>query len=131
MSSQSAPQTELAAVQRCRAAVRALTLTLLLAGTSSASSLDRDALKAVLQRASPGFKHCYETALKRETPGLSGRARLTLTVTAGGRVDEVTVEFPVTDPQFTQCLRDVAMKLHFGKGPTGYKLIWPIVFQGS
>jgi hypothetical protein len=104
---------------------------LLLIALVASSSLDRTALKAVLQRGNPGFKRCYEDALKHHTPALAGKARLTLTITAAGKVDDVTIDFPVDAPQFTQCLRDVALKLHFLKGPAGYKVVWPIVFQGS
>lgn len=95
------------------------------------SSLDRGPLRKVLRAASPDFKRCYEAALQRDPPGLEGRAQLKLTVSASGRVEEVEVTFPVEAPQFTQCLRDVAIKLRFLKGPAPYKLVWPVVFRGS
>lgn len=103
-----------------------LAATLILLG---GSSLDRTALKAVLQGGSPGFKRCYEAALQRDPPDLSGLARLTLTVAPSGQVSEVSVEFPLIAPDFTRCLRGVAMKLRFFKGPAEFKLIWPIVFS--
>lgn len=105
-----------------------LTLLLIVAASARASSLDRAALKAVLQRASPQFKRCYERALT-DRPELSGRASLRLEIAASGRVTEVTVEFPVEAPRFTQCLRDAAAKLQFLKGPAPYKVAWPIVFN--
>lgn len=91
------------------------------------ASLDRTAIKAVLHGASPGFKRCYE----RAPPDLAGRARLTLTVAPSGQVSEVSVDFPGVAPDFTQCLRGVAMKLRFLMGPAEFKLIWPIVFRRS
>lgn len=105
-----------------------LALLLLSSIAAHASSLDRGALAAVLQRASPGFKRCYEKALQH-SPELSGRARLHLEITAGGRVSEATVEFPVEAPELTQCLREVAAKLQFLKGPAPYRLVWPILFR--
>ncbi|MDP1824447.1 MAG: AgmX/PglI C-terminal domain-containing protein [Archangium sp.] len=93
------------------------------------SSLDRTAIKAVLQGGSPGFKRCYEAALRRDPPDLEGRARLTLTVAPSGQVSEVSVDFPMIAPGFTQCLRGVALRLRFLEGPAGFKLTWPIVFR--
>lgn len=101
---------------------------LLWAASAHGSSLDRSSLKAVLQRASPAFKRCYEGALA-VTPELTGNARLHLEVAASGRVSNVTVEFPIEAPQFTQCLREVASKLQFLRGPAPYFLTWPILFK--
>lgn len=95
----------------------------------SGSSLDRAAIKAVLQGGTPGFRRCYEAALESDLPDLGGRVRLTLTVAPSGRVSEVSIEFPLVAPAFTRCLRGVAMKLRFFKGPAEFKLIWPIVFR--
>lgn len=95
----------------------------------SGSSLDRTALKAVLQGGTPGFRRCYEVALESDQPDLGGRVRLTLTVAPSGQVSGVSVEFPMVAPEFTRCLRRVAMKLRFLKGPAEFKLIWPIVFS--
>jgi hypothetical protein len=94
------------------------------------SSLDKEPIRRILHSADPGFRRCYEDALKRDDPGLAGKARLKISVGESGRVDEVEIEFPIDAPQFTQCLRDVAIKLRFLKGPSPYKLIWPIVFPG-
>jgi hypothetical protein len=105
-----------------------LTVLLLLATAASASSLDRAALAAVLWRASPGFKRCYERALEGQ-PQLEGRARLHLEIAASGRVSAVTVDFPEDAPALTQCLREVAAGLHFSRGPAPYRLVWPIQFQ--
>ncbi len=95
------------------------------------SSLVREPIKRILHSATPAFRRCYEDALKRDDPGLAGKARLKISVGESGRVDEVEVEFPIDAPQFTQCLRDVALKLRFLKGAAAYKLIWPIIFQAS
>ena len=93
------------------------------------SSLDRGVLKPVLKAAAPQFKRCYERALRRDQPELGGKARLTLTVSPNGTVSEVAVEFPMSAPEFTRCLHDVALKLRFLKGPVEFGLIWPIVFK--
>lgn len=103
----------------------------LLSGVSLASSLDRTALKAVLRRGTPGFKRCYEAALRRDRPDLAGKARLVLTVGPSGQVTEATVEFRLDTPDFTACLREVAMKLRFLKGPAQFQVTWPIQFKAT
>ena len=95
------------------------------------SSLDREPIKKVLHSANPAFRRCYEAALKRDAPDLEGKARLKISVGESGRVDEVEVEFPSDAPQFTQCLREVALKLRFLQGPAPYTLIWPIIFRAG
>ena len=95
------------------------------------SSLDRNVIKPVLQAAAPDFKRCYERARQRDQPEFAGKASLTLTVQPNGTVSEVAVEFPMIDSEFTQCLREVALKLRFLKGRGEFRLIWPIVFKRS
>jgi outer membrane biosynthesis protein TonB len=95
------------------------------------SSLDREPIKKVLHAANPAFRRCYEAALERDAPGLEGKAALKLSVGENGRVDEVEVDFPTDAPQFTQCLREAALKLRFLKGPAPYRLIWPIIFRAG
>lgn len=91
----------------------------------------QEPVRKILSAASPDFRRCSEDALKRDPPGLEGRAQLTLSVSADGHVEDVTVRFPIDAPLFTQCLREVALKLRFLRGPAPYKLVWPVVFRGS
>ena len=93
-----------------------------------ASSLDRALLKSVMRRADPGFRRCYEEAL-RDQPALEGKARLTVNVEPDGRVSEVTVEFPRWAPDFSRCLRDETLRLRFPEGPAAFRLVWPTDFK--
>ena len=103
---------------------------LLLAAPALGSSLDRAAVKAVLQRATPRFQRCYERALA-ERPALAGKAIVRLEISTGGRVETVTVDFPHEVPEFTQCLREAALRLQFLKGPAPWAVAWPIHFKSG
>lgn len=106
------------------------------AGAAQASSLDRTSIEAVLRRAAPHFKRCYEAALKQAGPGLAGKAVMRFTVSHTGQVREVTIEFSIGDggvaaPLFVQCLRDRALRVQFPAGPDTYKLVWPVAFRSD
>lgn len=107
-----------------------LLLCLLLSSAASASSIDKELVARIIRRQNPAFHACYETALKSEIPGVSGKANLKIAINSEGKVTQVDVDFPQPAEKFTTCLRDAAMELRFPKFGPGepIKIMWPIVF---
>lgn len=89
------------------------------------SSLDREQFAKVMRSATPGFKRCYETALK-EDPRLRGRVVFELDIAADGTVTTVKLTLPEENPAFELCLTRRARTLRFGKGSAPIKVTWPL-----
>jgi hypothetical protein len=99
----------------------------------SGNSIDKELVRRVITAKNAQFRACYEKALAREGPDLSGKASLVLTIESSGKVSDVKVNFTRDVPQFTGCLRDAAMTLKFpGFPPPGpITITWPIVFTAQ
>ncbi len=102
---------------------------------SHLGALDRDDIKAVIQRSQGGFKYCYEKGLQKN-PGLSGRVEVEvkIVIAATGKVSQATVETSsLNDEAVEQCLADRFRRLQFPEPDGGGIVIvrYPLVFTAQ
>jgi hypothetical protein len=82
-----------------------------------------------MRRGLSRYQRCYRQALERDSPTLSGKAVLTITLRESGEVEKVTVDFPAASPLFSQCLREATLKLWFRAEPHERVLVLPLSFD--
>jgi len=93
-------------------------------------ALDHDAIREVVSRQQPRFRHCYVRLLqdKPDTPVV--RVTVRFTVGSDGAVSDVAIaSTSVEDPTFVDCIRSMAQSLTFPASAGSTTVNYPFVFQ--
>lgn len=88
--------------------------------------LDRVSIQKVFRAGAPGFRFCFEQALKQQ-PNLAGRVDVNITIEADGTVGQA--EAKGLTPEVEQCMVERARKLRFPPGSAAIKVHFPFIFK--
>ncbi|MCC6998848.1 MAG: AgmX/PglI C-terminal domain-containing protein [Deltaproteobacteria bacterium] len=88
--------------------------------------LDRGSIQKVFRAGAPGFRFCFEKALKQQ-PNLAGRVDVNITIEADGTVSQADAKG--LTPELEQCMVERARKLRFPPGSSSIKVHFPFIFK--
>ncbi len=94
------------------------------------TSIDREAVKAVIMKHARLIRACYESALRRR-PDLEGRLSVRFTIAASGSVTSAeVVQSTLKDRELEECVLGVVRRMVFPPHPEPpVVIVYPFVFS--